>query len=200
MDADFWDGRYSQSELVWSAGPNAAVEAYCSALSPGRSLDLAAGEGRNAIWLAEQGWDSTAVDFSGVAIDKAIQIAEHRGVSITGVVADLAEYVPEAGAYDLIALIYFHVAADFWATVVGRCVDGLAPGGRLLIIGHDRSNISDGVGGPQEPSVLTTPEETSALFDDRVEIERAEVVDRMVDTDEGPKAAKDTFLSVLRNY
>lgn len=199
MDPSLWDDRYRASELVWSAGPNQFVATYCADLAPGRSLDLAAGEGRNAVWLAEQGWDSTAVDFSGVAIAKAREIAAHREVELTGVVADLADYVPEPGSYDLVALIYFHVPTDLWQTVIGRCVDALAPGGRLLIVGHDRSNIDEGVGGPQDPGVLTTPEETAALFDDRVVVETAAVVDRVVQTDDGPKVAKDTFVSAIRN-
>ena len=66
-----WDDRYAASELVWSAGPNLFVEELCRDLAPGRSIDLAAGEGRNAVWLAEQGWDSTAVDFSAVGLAKA---------------------------------------------------------------------------------------------------------------------------------
>ena len=198
MDSSLWDERYRQSELVWSAGPNEFVAAYCADLPPGRSIDLAAGEGRNALWLAEQGWDSTAVDFSAVAIAKANEIAAKRGVAITGIVADLATFVPEPASFDLVALIYFHVKPELWATVVGRCVDALAPGGRLLIVGHDRSNITDGVGGPQDPTVLTTPDEAVQLFDDRVEIEQAKVVDRIVETDDGPKAAKDTYLSVIR--
>ena len=83
MDASDWDDRYRDQELVWSAGPNQFVEAICSPLPPGRSLDLAAGEGRNALWLAERGWDSTAVDFSAVAIEKAKAIASRRGVTLT---------------------------------------------------------------------------------------------------------------------
>ncbi len=199
MDSSFWDDRYRAAELVWSSGPNEFVANYCAELMPGRSLDLAAGEGRNALWLAEQGWDSTAVDFSEVAIAKALEIAVVRNVMLTGVVADLADYIPEPGAYDLVAVIYFHVPADLWHTVIARCVDALAPGGRLLIVGHDQSNITDGVGGPQDPRVLTTPDETVALFDDRVVVETAEVVDRVVQTDDGPKIAKDTFVSVIRN-
>ncbi len=199
MSSSFWDDRYRSTELVWSAGPNEFVKNYCADLTPGRSLDLAAGEGRNALWLAEQGWDSTAVDFSEVAIEKARKIAERRAVALTGVVADLADYIPEPGAYDLVILIYFHVPVDLWRTVLARCVDALAPGGRLLIVGHDRSNIEEGVGGPQDPLILTIPAETVALFDDRVVVETAEVVNRVVQTDDGQKVAKDTFVSAIRN-
>ncbi|MEZ5340292.1 MAG: class I SAM-dependent methyltransferase [Acidimicrobiales bacterium] len=119
MDASVWDTRYAASDLVWSAGPNEFVASYCADLAPGRSLDLAAGEGRNALWLAEQGWDSTAVDFSPVAIEKLKKIAAHRSISVTAVVADLVEYQPTRGSYDLIALIYFHVEPPLVGA--GRC-------------------------------------------------------------------------------
>ena len=67
MDSQGWNDRYARKDLVWSADPNALVAAETAVLSPGRALDLASGEGRNAIWLAERGWRVTAVDFSAVA-------------------------------------------------------------------------------------------------------------------------------------
>ena len=75
MDAEAWNERYRTSELMWSAGPNQFVEAELADLAPGRAVDLAAGEGRNAIWLARRGWQVTAVDFSQVALDKGRAIA-----------------------------------------------------------------------------------------------------------------------------
>ena len=70
MNSEQWDQRYAGEELVWSAGPNIFVAGICAELAPGRVLDLAAGEGRNALWLAERGWQVTAVDFSQVAVDR----------------------------------------------------------------------------------------------------------------------------------
>src|ERR1700754_3536553 len=98
MDADAWDERYAATELVWSAGPNRFVEEECADLQPGRALDLAAGEGRNALWLAERGWSATAVDFSAVALDRARSLAgqrlgEHAG-TVTLIRADVRDYVP----------------------------------------------------------------------------------------------------------
>ncbi len=75
MDAAGWNERYAGTDLVWSAGPNAFVEQICSSLTPGTALDLAAGEGRNALWLAELGWEVTAVDFSSVGLEKARRAA-----------------------------------------------------------------------------------------------------------------------------
>ena len=75
MDAEAWDERYADSELVWSVEPNQFVAAECADLPPGRALDLAAGEGRNSIWLARRGWDVTAVDFSQAGLDKGRRLA-----------------------------------------------------------------------------------------------------------------------------
>ena len=78
MDASEWDRRYAAADLVWSAGPNAVVAREADDLPPGRALDLASGEGRNAIWLAERGWRVTAVDFSAVATERTRQLAAGR--------------------------------------------------------------------------------------------------------------------------
>lgn len=75
MEATEWDRRYAEQELVWSAGPNQFLVEEAAGLAPGRALDVAAGEGRNAVWLAERGWRVTAVDFSTVGIDKGRRIA-----------------------------------------------------------------------------------------------------------------------------
>ena len=82
MDEAGWDERYAAAELIWTAEPNRFVVAELTGLPPGRALDLGAGEGRNAIWLAEQGWDVTAVDFSAVGLDKGRAVAARRGVRI----------------------------------------------------------------------------------------------------------------------
>ena len=74
MDAAAWDERYAATALVWSAGPNQFVESELASLPPGRALDLACGEGRNARWLAERGWQVTAIDWSEVAVDKGRQV------------------------------------------------------------------------------------------------------------------------------
>ena len=75
MDSEAWDERYAATELVWSAEPNQFVAAECADLAPGRAVDLAAGEGRNAIWLAGRGWAVTAVDFSSVALERGRRLA-----------------------------------------------------------------------------------------------------------------------------
>ena len=108
MQREDWDRRYSGRELIWTAEPNRFLVAEASDLEPGRALDLACGEGRNAIWLAERGWRVTGVDFSEVALAKAAQPAASRGVEGEWVAADLVSYRPEPGAFDLVLAGHMH--------------------------------------------------------------------------------------------
>jgi SAM-dependent methyltransferase len=198
VDATTWDDRYRDAELVWSADPNMFVEQHCRDLPVGRSIDLAAGEGRNAIWLAERGWDATAVDYSPVAIDKARQIADRRDVTITTEVADLAGYVPTPGGYDLVVIAYLQLVDAELTPIVQRAAEAVAPGGKLVLVSHDLSNLESGYGGPQHPAVLTTPDQVVAALGDRLTVELAEVAERHVQTDDGERVALDTVVVAHR--
>lgn len=198
MDAETWNQRYADAELVWSAGPNLFVEQLCRDLTPGRSIDLAAGEGRNAIWLAEQGWDSTAVDYSDVAIDKARQIAERRCVTITTEVADLGEYVPTPAGYDLVLVAYLQIPGDQMDPILRKAAAAVAPGGTFLLVCHDRENLEHGYGGPQHPDVLTSPDQVVAALGDDLVVERSEVAERHVQTADGERVALDTLVLARR--
>ena len=112
MRSDEWDGRYADSEFLWTVEPNRFVVQEISGLQPGRALDLACGEGRNAIWLAQRGWRVTAVDFSSVGLHKARQLAAERDVAVEWVLADLLDYQPPAKAYELALIAYIQIAAD----------------------------------------------------------------------------------------
>lgn len=198
MDADTWNQRYSETELMWSAGPNTFVEQLCRDLTPGRSIDLAAGEGRNAIWLAEQGWDSTAVDYSEVAIDKAREIAAKRGVAITTEVADLTEYEPTPDSYDLVLVAYLQLPDEQLTPILRRAAAAVAPGGTFLLVCHDRENLERGHGGPQQLEVLTSPDQVVAAIGDGFTVERCDVAERHVQTDDGERVALDTLVLARR--
>jgi SAM-dependent methyltransferase len=184
MDAETWDRRYAGSPLVWSAGPNAAVARECEDLRPGTALDLGSGEGRNALWLAERGWRVTAVDFSAVATQRAADLAAERlGATadrLTAVAADLGEWQPEAPV-DLVVLAYLQVPAPLRRRVHRTAALALAPGGTFLLVAHHLDNLEHGVGGPQDPEVLFTPDDVVAdLGGTGVVIDRAERVERAV--------------------
>ena len=108
MDADAWDQRYAAAERVWSVEPNVWLAQVARDLSPGRALDLACGEGRNAVWLAERGWRVTAVDFSAVALARGRAGSEE----VEWVEADVRAWAPPVDAFDLVAIVYLHLPPD----------------------------------------------------------------------------------------
>ncbi len=197
MDAGEWDSRYASTELVWGREPNRFVVSEFAGLQPGRVLDLGCGEGRNAVWLAVNGWRATAVDFSSVAIDRGRELARAAGVEVDWVVADLTAYEPEPGRYDAVLIAYLHLVPEERSRVLRRAVAALAPGGHLVVIGHDLANLTEGVGGPQVPEILYTPEQLVADLDG-LAIHRAERVRRPVQTDAGPVDAIDTVVHARR--
>ncbi|MGH3346539.1 MAG: class I SAM-dependent methyltransferase [Nocardioides sp.] len=177
MDAEAWDERYAASELVWSAEPNQFVAAECADLQPGRAVDLAAGEGRNAIWLARRGWQVTAVDFSQVALDKGRRLA--GDTELSWVCGDATAWRGEA--YDLAVVAYLQLPAEERRAAARRAVEALRSGGTFLWVGHDSTNLAEGTGGPQDPGVLMTAADVVADVEDLgVEVQRAEGVARVV--------------------
>ena len=178
MDAQAWDQRYAASDLVWSREPNQFVAAELADLPPGTAVDLAAGEGRNAIWLASCGWSATAVDFSQVALDKGARLA--GDLDVAWVCADATTWQP-AEPVDLVVVAYLQLPAEDRRRAVRGAVTMLRPGGTLLLVAHDSTNLTEGTGGPQDPSVLMTADD---VLDDLsgldVEVIRAERVAREV--------------------
>jgi len=200
VDAASWDERYAEAELVWSAGPNQFVEQALADLPPGRALDLACGEGRNARWLAGLGWQVTALDFSPVAIEKGRRLADelpdqpaHR---IDWQVGD-ALGTPLPADLDLVVIAYLHIPAAERTTVMRRAFAALAPGGRLFVIGHDTTNLTEGTGGPPDPAVLYTAADVlDNLADEALEVVRAERVARVVQSVD-PHGSEGTAWDVL---
>lgn len=200
MDRSDWDARYAASDLVWGAEPNRFVEAeLCGAAARGRALDLACGEGRNAIWLAERGWRVTAVDFSEVAIERARKLAERRGVAVEWRCEDLAAYVPPAAAFALVLIAYLQVPWPAMQAALARAADALAPSGELMMIGHARRNLEEGFGGPRHESVLWDPPALErALGALGLVVDRCEEVLRPVETPDGPREAIDVLVRARR--
>lgn len=192
MDPTEWDDRYAAAELVWSATPNAVVAAETADLRPGRALDLASGEGRNALWLAQRGWHVTAVDFSSVASERARRIAEERlgdeASRVTTLTADVLTWAPERAArYDLVLLAYVHLPPEPRTVLLRKVVALLADGGTLLVLGHHLDNLTHGVGGPQDPEVLFAPADVVGdLAGTGLVVERAETLHRPVDVEDQP--------------
>lgn len=199
---EVWNERYANRDLIWSAGPNRLFAAEVANLEPTTALDAACGEGRNALWLAEQGWQATGVDFSDVAIGKARRISAERGVQVNWVVADVArDELPEPG-YDLVCVLYLHTDPAEREHWLPRLIAAVNPGGTFLYIGHDPRNIEHGVGGPQKLDLLPGPDAMREALND-FRMDRAETVERPVDNDPGhgkdlSGVALDTFVRAVR--
>jgi SAM-dependent methyltransferase len=197
MDREDWDRRYGGKELVWTAEPNRFLVREVEGLPTGRALDLAAGEGRNAVWLAEQGFEVDAVDFSAVAVEKGARLAADRGVRVSWLVEDVLAWTPPEAAYDLVVVLYLHLPQQELRGVLERAAAAVAPGGSFLLVGHDVSNLEHGVGGPSDPEVLTSPERVVPALEG-LSVEAAEVLERPVQTEEGERAALDTLVRAHR--
>ena len=186
MDASDWDSRYAGEDLVWSVEPNVWVREVCSPLRPGRALDVAAGEGRNALWLVEQGWTVTAADFSSVAVTRMREIADRRLAAadrarFEAVVADATAPAPGT-AYDLVLFSYLHLPREEWGRALASGVAASAPGGLVVVVAHARRNLAEGVGGPQDAAVLLDPEDVVASAADLpVSVDLAQIRRRTVE-------------------
>lgn len=168
--AEAWDKRFGEQE--WPTNPDAALVELVEPLAPGRALDLGCGPGRNAVWLASHGWQVTGVDVSPVGLAQAEARAAAAGTTIEVVVADLFDYQPPAGQFDLVLVANLHVAAQDRPPLFAKAASALAPGGHLLVIGHHLDSF--GRVGPPDPERLYT----EAILVDLVPMLHVEAVRR----------------------
>jgi len=180
LGADKWDARYGADKAVWSPEPNVLIAELVQQFAPspslavtdgtvatrtGRAVDLGAGEGRHAIWLAGLGWQVEAVDFSEVGLAKGAANAGAVNERITWTVADATNWTPAPGSVDLIVLSYLQLDEAESAAVIRNIAPGLKPGGHIVWVSHDLINYTEGVGGPQMPSILQTPEQVRSWME-----------------------------------
>jgi SAM-dependent methyltransferase len=174
MRAEDWDERYAERQQ-WSSEPNALIAELLAGLPPGQAVDLAAGEGRHALWLAGLGWQVTAVDFAAVGLGRGA--AQPGAERVTWVTADVTTWTAPTASADLVLVAYLHLSQADTVDVLTRAVGWLRPGGRLLVLGHDVENIASGVGGPQEPSILHSVERLAPVAE-LLTVDRLERVPR----------------------
>jgi len=203
-DKTAWNQRYAGSDLVWSAAPNIWVEQLTADLPPGTVIDIAAGEGRNALWLAARGWHATAVDFSAVALQRAASLAkEQLGPNAGHLVtleADVQRWAPRPRAYDLVLVVYLHLRKKQRSAIMASAAEAVAPGGTLLVVGHDLENLTSGHGGPQDPAVLYRPSDIVADIEPaHLDVVRAETAVRSLTDAKGqPAEAQDAIVLAKR--
>jgi thioredoxin reductase/SAM-dependent methyltransferase len=167
FDRAWWDERYRSAPELWSGRPNAVLVAEAADLPPGRALDAGSGEGGDALWLADRGWQVTAVDLSAVAVDRGARAAEERGLTARTVwrQADLTEWAPPAATFDLVCSSFLHLPAGTREPVLVGLAAAVVPGGTLLVVGHDHSDVHATVGRPDLPEFFASPEQLAALLD-----------------------------------
>lgn len=199
----FWDERYAGVERAWSGKPNQRLVEVVDGWEPGRALDLGAGEGGDAAWLAAQGWEVVAVDVSQVALDRAAaSIGSDR---ITYRQADLRDWEPDTdlGTFDLVTLSYLHLPPAPWARLLGRLADVVRPGGHLLHVGHHHDDIA--VGRWNMPELMPPAAQVAGHLDPEVwEVVRADDPTReehghhAADAPLEPKHVRDTVVVARR--
>ncbi|MFT4127633.1 MAG: class I SAM-dependent methyltransferase [Gordonia sp. (in: high G+C Gram-positive bacteria)] len=158
--ADEWDARYREADRIWTDHVNPALIAEATGLVPGTALEVGAGEGADARWLAEAGWQVRAVDISQVALDRAAAIGAHP--AITWVRADLAVDDVPGGAFDLVTAHYFPIAAAQTA-LAHKLIDAVGPGGHLLVVAHAVDGM---VAHGFDPADYLLPGDIAALLGD----------------------------------
>ncbi len=159
-----WDERYAEDGFVFGTAPNDFLRAQAHRIpgqgkrgrDKGRVLCLGDGEGRNGVWLAEQGYSVTSVDLSQVGLEKTQALAAERGVAIETIFADLADYPIEPAAWSGIVSIFCHTPTEIRVPLHRRVVDGLTEGGLFILEGYHSDQIKYETGGPSDPELLIT--------------------------------------------
>ncbi|MDO3705763.1 bifunctional NAD(P)/FAD-dependent oxidoreductase/class I SAM-dependent methyltransferase [Micromonospora sp. C28SCA-DRY-2] len=164
-----WEERYRSRPAVWSGRPNPQLVAEAAQLPPGRALDVGAGEGADAVWLAGRGWQVTAVDISTTALERAAAHADTAGAAVAGriewVHADLLAKPPAADSYDLVSAQFMQLPPEQRQEMFARLAAAVAPGGTLLIVGHHPSDLRTSAHRLHFPEMMFTAEEVAAGLD-----------------------------------
>jgi SAM-dependent methyltransferase len=174
-----WDRRYAEQERLWSGQPNGALVAEVAGLTPGRVLDVGCGEGGDAIWLARGGWQVTALEVSGVALERAVGHARDAGVAVRWVHAGLADAALPPASFDLVSAQYPALLRTPDAAAERALLAAVAPGGTLLLVHHagmETQQVHDG--GP-DPADYVWPSMVAALLNADWELELNELRPRI---------------------
>ena len=163
---NFWDQRFAEPGYKYGTEPNAFLREQSARLAPASCVLVPGdGEGRNSVWLAEQGHTVKAVDYSQVGLQKAQKLAADRGVKVATELADLSDWGPQAASLDAVVLIYTHLPSGIRQRAHRRLAQGLRPGGWLILEAFHPEQLAHASGGPKDPDLLYTPEQLDADFD-----------------------------------
>ena len=181
-----WDRRYGSADQMWSGNPNGTLVAEVTSLAPGRALDVGCGEGGDVVWLAEQGWTVTALDVTQVALDRVAAVADERNLTIATLCADLPGADLEPGSFDLVSLQYPAIPRTPDREALNALLAAVAPGGTLLVVGHDLDDMRANTHGeaaehvrPFDALAFVQPHDVAdALDPDEWDVEVNEIRDR----------------------
>jgi thioredoxin reductase/2-polyprenyl-3-methyl-5-hydroxy-6-metoxy-1,4-benzoquinol methylase len=169
FEQDAWEERYRAKPAIWSGRPNPQLIAEATGLPPGRALDVGCGEGADALWLAEQGWQVTAVDIATTALTRAAAHVAAAGAQvaarITWTHADLRQQPPAQDAYDLVSAQFMQLPGEARQDLFARLAAAVAPGGTLLIVGHHPSDLRTSAHRKHFPDMMFTAEQIAASLD-----------------------------------
>jgi SAM-dependent methyltransferase len=193
-----WDQRYADSEHHWSGQPNAALVAEVRGLRAGRALDVGCGEGADALWLAEHGWEVTALDVSRVALERAARQAERRGVPVHWLHSGLIEAeLPPAG-FDLVSAQYPALPRTAGNLAERALLNAVAPGGVLLVVHHPAPHTDEAQANGFNPEDYLSPATVAALLDENWRIEVNETRPRHLSAGAGAHHTEDVVVRARR--
>jgi trans-aconitate methyltransferase len=179
-----WDERYRAKPQTWSGDPNPVLVTEVTEMPPGTALDAGAGEGADACWLASRGWRVTGADISTVALQRAADRANQLGIDIEWLHLDLARE-PAPGRYDLVSAQFLHLPAAPRRVLFSHLAEAVVPGGTLLVVGHDPSDMNTTVPRPNLAEMGWTADEAAAGLSDGWVIEIAEARPRLATDPDG---------------
>lgn len=168
MSFEFWNTRYATDEYVFGTAPNAFLASQAAHLKPGQTaLAIADGEGRNGVWLAQQGLHVHAIDFSPAALAKAAKLAAERGVQVTFEQADVLHWAWPEAAYDVVVAIFIQfLPPPERDTLIEYIRRTLKPGGTLILQGYTPKQIEFATGGPSNPANMYVEADLRRWFGD----------------------------------
>lgn len=197
-EASEWDERYVASERVWSGRPNSVLVSEVASLEPGRALDIGCGEGADAVWLAQHGWDVTGLDVSGVALERAQAHALEAGAEVGWVHSGLVEAELPVAGFDLVSAQYPSLRRTADAVAERALLSAVAPGGVLLVVHHahwaEQPVREDGF----DPADYVGPSDVAAVLDDDWIVEVDDVRPRDLRDGAGARHKEDVVLRARR--
>jgi SAM-dependent methyltransferase len=167
-NAEFWNDRYRSASRIWSGEPNPQLVAEVAELVPGRALDAGCGEGADALWLAQRGWNVVASDISTVALERAASHARESdpaaAARIEWQAVDLITQPPAPSSFDLVSVQFMQLPPEPRVRLFAALAAAVRPGGTLLVVGHHPSDLTSGVHRPPRPEVFYTADDVAGLL------------------------------------